>query len=386
MKKIFFSLLAIAAIASCAKTEDVFTEGDSEIMLSPVAALQTKANHLGAIDGIKYPTEENFDVYAYWKNVPAGEKFTDGDIFLQSLTEGGAEFTNKGNYWGGTVNYYWPKNGSLRFAAYSPSNVDMAHDLDSDTYTVEGYEHPTTTAATWDLLVAPTSKSYTSMTAAENVSVVFEHALSWITVKVVAKDAEAAKAFDIKKVTINDVNSVADLNAAMADGIQVEEWSNHNTPVGYVVYEGSQAVTETATVIETTPDGTVIIPQATTTVTIDYTQNALEGTPALVAKVGETSKLALGEYFGGASMNITYLGVEVDDEAREALGIEGQPEVKNGRLNIHCTKVGSAKVKITAIAGGDVLGTEGVMGGTPFTKEVSVLSREVAVAKNGGWL
>lgn len=112
----------------------------------------------------------------------------------------------------------------------------------------------------------------------------------------------------------------------------------------------------------------------------------IEGTPALVAKVGETSKLALGEYFGGASMNITYLGVEVDDEAREALGIEGQPEVKNGRLNIHCTKVGSAKVKITAIAGGDVLGTEGVMGGTPFTKEVSVLSREVAVAKNGGWL
>ena len=282
MKKIFFSILAVAALASCMKSEAVYTEDNSEIKLKPATALATKANHLAAIDGTEYPTEENFDVYAYWANLPAGSEFTTADDVTVYLGETGAvEFTNKGNYWGGTTTYYWPKNGSLRFAAYSPSNVDMAHDLDSDTYTVEGYEHPTTTATTWDLLVAPTSKSYTAMTAAENVSVVFEHALSWITVKVVAKDAEAAKAFDIKKVTINDVNSVADLNAAMADGIQVEEWSNHNTPVGYVVYEGSQAVTETATVIETTPDGTVVIPQATTTITVDYTQNALEGTPAL---------------------------------------------------------------------------------------------------------
>ena len=283
MKKILYSLLAVAALASCAKTEAVYMEDQTEIKIKPATALATKANVLAAIDGTEYPVAENFDVYGYWANQPAGSSFTNetDDVTVYLGETGAVEFTNKGNYWGGTTTYYWPKNGSLRFAAYSPSNVDMAHDLDTDTYTVTGYEQPATTATTWDLLVAPTSKSYTAMTAAENVSVVFEHALSWITVKVVAKDAEAAKAFDIKKVTINDVNSVADLNAAMADGIQVEEWSKHNTPVGYVVYEGSQAVTETATVIETTPDGTVIIPQATTTITVDYTQNALEGTPAL---------------------------------------------------------------------------------------------------------
>ena len=283
MKKIFFSLLAVAALASCMKTEAVYMEDQAEIKIKPATALATKANVLAAIDGTEYPTAENFDVYGYWANQPAGSSFTNQthDVTVYLGENGAVEFTNKGNYWGGTTTYYWPKNGSLRFAAYSPSNVDMAHDLDTDTYTVTGYEHPTTTATTWDLLVAPTSKSYTAMTAAENVSVVFEHALSWITVKVVAKDAEAAKAFDIKKVTINEVNSEADLNAAMADGIQVEEWSNYKAPVGYVVYEGSQAVTQTATVIETTPDGTVIIPQPTTTITVDYTQNALEGTPAL---------------------------------------------------------------------------------------------------------
>ena len=280
MKKILYSLLAVAALASCTKTDNVYTEDNAEIKIKPATALATKANHLAAIDGTEYPVEENFDVYAYWADQPAGSDFTEGTTYIG--IEGPAEeFTNKGNYWGGVTTYFWPKNGSLRFAAYSPSNVNMAHDLATDTYTVAEYTQPSNTAETWDLLVAPTSKSYTAMTAAENVSVVFEHALSWITVKVVAKDTDAAKAFDIKKVTINDVNSVADLNAAMADGIQVEEWSNHNTPVAYVVFDGSQAVTETATVIETTKDGTVIIPQPTTTITVDYTQNALEGTPAL---------------------------------------------------------------------------------------------------------
>ena len=256
-------------------------EDNAEIKIKPATALATKANVLAAIDGTEYPVAENFDVYAYWANLPAGSEFTTADGVTKYLGENGAvEFTNKGNYWGGTTTYYWPKNGSLRFAAYSPSNVNMAHDLDTDTYTVTGYEQPATTATTWDLLVAPTSKSYTAMTAAENVSVVFEHALSWITVKVVAKDAEAAKAFDIKKVTINDVVNVADFEAVMS-GEKAMTWTLTDTKVAYEVFNGSQAVTETATVIETTKDGTVIIPQPTTTITVDYKQNALEGTPAL---------------------------------------------------------------------------------------------------------
>ena len=281
MKKIFFSLLAVAALTSCAKTEAVYMEDQAEIKIKPATALATKANQLAAIDGTEYPVAENFDVYGYWANLPAGSEFTTTDGVTTYLGKDGAvEFTNKGNYWGGTTTYYWPKNGSLRFAAYSPSNLNMTHNLDTDTYTVTGYEHPTTTATTWDLLVAPTSKSYTAMTAAENVSVVFEHALSWITVKVVAKDAEAAKAFDIKKVTINDVVNVADFEAVMS-GEKAMTWTLTDTKVAYEVFNGSQAVTETATVIETTKDGTVIIPQPTTTITVDYKQNALEGTPAL---------------------------------------------------------------------------------------------------------
>ena len=276
-------MLAVAAIAACAKTEPVYTEDNSEIKISPATALATKANVLQAVDGTEYPTKENFDVFAYWANEPAGSSFTTGTPYLINEADNtGVEFTNKGNYWGGTITYYWPKNGSLRFAAYSPSSVDMTHDLATDTYTAENYVQPYNTAETWDFLIAKTSPSYTAMTAAENVSVVFEHALSWITLQVKAKDDAAAKAFNVEKVTINDVKTEAKLEAKMGDGIKVSEWSTRRNPQGYVVFDYTtlpqpepQLVTMNTEVIENTPNGTLVIPQATTSVTIDYTQKAL---------------------------------------------------------------------------------------------------------------
>ena len=278
MKKIFFSLLAIAAIASCAKTEAVYEEGQVEIKLSPVTALQTKAQVLGAIDGTTYPTGENFDVFAYWSK-ENNAMFDNGELFLKNLYDnGGAEFTNRGNYWGGVVKYYWPKNGYLRFAAYSPADLMVEHDQDGDTYTAKAYQQPYETAKTWDFLVAKTSPAYSVMTATEKVAVEFEHALSWITLKVKAKDADAAQAFDIKKVTINGVNTKANFAAKMGDGIQYDEWMGQNTPANYVVFEGSQMVTETATEIENTVAGTVVIPQETTTVTVDFDQYGVNGT------------------------------------------------------------------------------------------------------------
>ena len=275
MKKIFFSFLAIGALASCAKTDAVYEDVQSEIKLAPVAALQTKANVLAAIDGTEYPTAENFDVYGYWKNVGAGEIYTDGASYFG---EEGVEFVNKGNYWGGAKTYYWPKNGALRFAAYSPADLDLAHEQVGDVFSVDGYVQPSNTAETWDFLVAPTSESYTAMTAAENVSIVFKHALSWITLKVKAKDAEAAEVFTIKNVTINDVNTTAYFEASMLDGIQNEEWKNLGTPAEYVVFDGEQGVTGEAAVIETTTAGTLVIPQATTNVTVVFDQKGVNGT------------------------------------------------------------------------------------------------------------
>ena len=111
----------------------------------------------------------------------------------------------------------------------------------------------------------------------------------------------------------------------------------------------------------------------------------LEGTPNIVAKIGEESKVSLVPCFGEPAANLTYTRMEISDEAREALGIEGEPYVNNGRLFVKCTKYGSAKIRIYAIAGGENVATGAVMGGTEFSREVSLLSRD-SIAENGGWL
>lgn len=276
MKKFFFSLLAIAAIASCAKTEDIYTEGDSEIKIAPVTAISTKADYLHAIDGIQYPLEEEFRVNAYWNGNETNKLYLDNVVF-----------TRRGQYWAGQdATYYWPKNGTLSFACYSPATVPyVTHEVADDLYKV-AYAQEYLTEKTIDFMIAPITAPYTAQTATENVSVVFEHTLSWITLKVKAANATAAQAFTVKGLTINGVSTTANLEAKMADGVQYDEWSGRGDEQNYAVFAGSYDLTTTAEILENTPNGTVVIPQVPTTLTIDFVQNELkEGgvvtTPAL---------------------------------------------------------------------------------------------------------
>lgn len=284
MKKIFFSFLAIAAIASCAKTEVVYTEADSEIKIAPVTSTITKADVKNAIDGTVYPTAEEFMVNAFYNDASKTN--------VQYLAN--VVFTNKGQYWGGQdATYYWPKNGTLSFACYSPADLPTdakvtAYDVATDTYTV-AYAQPATTAETVDFLIAPITVPYTAQTATENVSVVFEHALAWVTIKVKAANPEAAAAFTIKDVIVNQVATTGTLTAEMGDGIQYTEWSDQDTPENYDVVKGKEIdVTTVATNVEENENGTlnglVVVPQVPTTLTINYTQNAMTGTPELDAQ------------------------------------------------------------------------------------------------------
>lgn len=114
----------------------------------------------------------------------------------------------------------------------------------------------------------------------------------------------------------------------------------------------------------------------------------IEGTPCLPVQKGTLTKISLDQFFSPASSHLTFTKIEVSDEAREALGIVGDPYVKYGKLYIHCQNEGSAKISISAIAGGSEIAGEGTasMGGTEFTREISILSRTAGVSENGGWL
>lgn len=281
MKKLFLSILAIATLASCTKDESFYTEQDSEIKLAPVAAMSTKANVTAAIDGTAYPKAENFDVYAYWKTEDAGATFKDGTPYLTG-SGSGVEFVNKdqGKFWSGAVTYYWPKNGSLRFAAYSPSSVNMTHEQGTDTYTLSNLVYPTNTDDTYEIMVAPTSPSYTAQTATENVSVVFEHALSWITFKVKSSE-EAANVFTVKNIVVNDVYNTGTLTANMTDDTKVWALSGEADKDINVYYDKTSSVGVNPKTLENKTNGLLVLPQATTSVTVVFDQAGVNGTPTI---------------------------------------------------------------------------------------------------------
>jgi serine protease len=111
----------------------------------------------------------------------------------------------------------------------------------------------------------------------------------------------------------------------------------------------------------------------------------IEGTPCLTAATGEKQWLNLSDYFGTASVNLSYLDIEYDDTAAEAIGLAEQPYIKYGRLYIHPTKCGSAKFRINAVGGGTEIGGENAIGGMAIHQDVSVIVRQQK-SENGGWL
>ena len=92
----------------------------------------------------------------------------------------------------------------------------------------------------------------------------------------------------------------------------------------------------------------------------------------------------LSEYFGEGAADLTYLAVEIDEEAKKTLGLASNPKITDGVLDIVCMKNGSAKIRISAIAGGVQLGGGNNIGGTEITREISIISRGV-YSTNGGW-
>lgn len=111
----------------------------------------------------------------------------------------------------------------------------------------------------------------------------------------------------------------------------------------------------------------------------------IEGIPCLLAETGKKQWLDVGAYFGTSAVNLTFLDVSVSEEDRNSLGLAETPYMQYGKLYIHPTKLGSGKVKITAVAGGSAVGGEDAIGGMVMTQEVSVISRSFK-SKNGGWL
>jgi hypothetical protein len=131
----------------------------------------------------------------------------------------------------------------------------------------------------------------------------------------------------------------------------------------------------------------------------------IEGTPSVTAQLGQSQWISLEGVFGSSSVSLTYLAVDIPQSTIDALGlqkIKGTSQdkypciptgecygyIQFGRLYIHPTKLGSGKIVIRAVGGGDHVGGGDIPpGGMELDRELSIIARDVPGGNGtGGWL
>ena len=156
MKKFFlFAAMAGVALTGCVKTEsEVAVKSDSNRIVfdNPVVSSVTRA----LIDGTEYPDNVPFSVYAQYKNDETGEDL----LYMNNVTTQHVMSTpgTKQESWIPVGSYYWPKQGELSFAAYSPTKAQDAFTsvawTNDDGFTFTGFNAVTNNDATklYDLM------------------------------------------------------------------------------------------------------------------------------------------------------------------------------------------------------------------------------------------
>lgn len=109
---------------------------------------------------------------------------------------------------------------------------------------------------------------------------------------------------------------------------------------------------------------------------------AIEGTPTKMVKAGTNAQIDLSDCLGSSASTMTYL-IDMSDEDMASLGVTESPIIKDGKLEICCSKIGAGKIRFTSKIGKDTEIENGI-GGMEFSREISIISRPYAAA-NGGW-
>ena len=344
MKKIFISLLAVAALAACTKSEVAY-EAPAEIGFNIVAGNMTKA----AVDGTTFPTNLNMYIYA---NTIGNTTSADADYFAK------AEFTCLGAYnsintgssdtkavWGGGSSssnrnpYYWPNVNKLHFAGFSKSgnvkDATVAYDCAANTLSITGY---TPTGNDNDLMWFPSTEFANSSGYGKNttyVPVTMYHACAWITF-LVQGDAVTGKSGSTYKVTsmnIAKLDQTADVVCTGSNPITTGSmvWTNNEgtgTPLvktdnlGSFLYTGGVSIANTVTVngsetttsnVETAAAGytsgnIIVIPQLPGVLELTYTYTSpanktvtdvysVASNNALSLSLGENVKWEPGKHY-----------------------------------------------------------------------------------------
>ena len=226
MKKFFlFAAMAGVALTGCVKTEsEVAVKSDSNRIVfdSPVVSSVTRA----LIDGTEYPDNVPFSVYAQYKNATTSEDL----LYMNNVTTEYVTSTpgTKQESWVPVGNYYWPKQGTLSFAAYSPTAAQDAFTsvawTDDAGFTFTGFNAVTNNDATklYDLMYSDYVADQEQSDEADyekyyGIQLTFRHALSALVFKAKTEEDYGADAV-IKITNIEVLNPVGSGDLSVTNG------------------------------------------------------------------------------------------------------------------------------------------------------------------------
>ena len=320
MKKLFFiAAIASVAFAGCTKNDPApsVTQQDEITFLAPVVSPQTKAQY-GEI-GVNYDVNEHFGVYAV--HTPAALTTWDAGTLYMGTAGVGLECLKNGgeNYWAPATPYYWPKEGFLSFAAYSPFGVSGTVTYGGSGLKVIEHKVSTDTDKHIDFMYAPRVYNRNSSTEEgdddnskykyDGVNILFEHAMSSIVIKVAKKDdLDANTKITLKEITITKPYMTADFKENVSDGATytaAPAWSNWKDATDIVTYATPVDLTTTLTEYVNTDDDVILIPQTLTDdvkIVLDYDIT----TPGL-HKINQVSDIQLNAHTPSWGMGTRYI-------------------------------------------------------------------------------
>ena len=302
MKKLFFiAAIASAALVSCTKNDVAPSASEQQeiTFANPVSHVVTKVDLVPTT----YPTGSSFSVFAdYHKDAYATAKgatsnFTaymrgdEGVDVAHSTTPIGKPDPVYNSYWTSLKPYYWPKDGHLTFAAYSPASTkgDAAITYDiTNGVKIIGYEVKTDLSNQRDLMLSNrvVDQESTDMvyddptiipTAYDGVQLTFNHVLSAIKFSVATDANYSTDGYTIKLIKLSIKNAYTKGNLTQFAGIDNHNvaknaddtprtvWSNVDTENtdGYVLTPSSGTLSITPITFSDPDDADlVLLPQA----------------------------------------------------------------------------------------------------------------------------
>lgn len=226
-----------------------------------------------------YSTSVPFVSYAWF--LPSGKRWDSDKADAKPYIEGATISYNSGRWLDPTTTYYWPKQGSLTFRAYSPADIPAENISVSAAGGVElkDWKLNATTNQETDFMVAKIAKDRKANAVTYGylgVPTLFKHQLAKISVRAsLAKEFPdgSGKFIKIHKLTLRNIYTKATFSESE------DNWSSRNDVEDIVIYENTAGL-ELTIDAHTLADGLLLIPQHLSAVPVPG-QEAQRGEPVL---------------------------------------------------------------------------------------------------------